>query len=100
MRWYNAEAQYAHDLSLECRRLGHRVVFFTQSGSPVADKARKSGFDPFEESGFNAKGLAAANVFPALLRFLRLLDREKFDAVEIHRSEDCSLIPGVCRLRG
>jgi len=100
VRWYNAEAQYAHDLSLECRRLGHKVVFFTQSGSPVAGKARKSGFDTFEESGFNAKGLAAANVFPALLRFLRLLDREKFDAVEIHRSEVRFLIAGVCRLRG
>lgn len=100
VRWYNAEAQYAHDLSCECRKRGHKVVFFTQSGSPAAEKARHSGLETYEEGGFNAKGLGAAGIFPALLRLMRLMDEHRFDAVEIHRSEAMALAAAVCRLKG
>ena len=56
VRWFNAEAQYALDLAEVCRRMGHRVFYYSQKGSPAAVKAREKGIRTFAESGFNAKG--------------------------------------------
>lgn len=101
VRWYNAEAQYALDLAEACRRMGHRVFYYTQNGSLAAVKARERGIKTFQESGFNAKGLGGAiGIFPAVLRLLKILKDKRIDAVEVFRSEGFALIAVVCRLLG
>ncbi len=99
VRWFNAEAQYALDLAMACRRMGHRVFFYTQNGSPAAAEARDRGIRTFEEGGFNAKGVAGAcGIVPALMRFAKILRRNRIDAVEVFRPEGFVLIVLMCRL--
>ncbi len=100
VRWYNAEAQYALDLAQEMGRQGHRVAFFAQTGSPAAQKAREAGLQTHEEAGFNAKGSRALAALPAAVRLGRLLRRERFDAVEVHRPEGLPLVAWACRRVG
>ena len=100
VRWFNAEAQYALDLAVEMRRQGHEILFFAQAGSPVVARAREAGLPTVEEAGFNAKGAGVARGLPAALRLLRLLRRERIDAVEVHRPEGLPLIAWACRRAG
>jgi glycosyltransferase involved in cell wall biosynthesis len=98
VRWFNAEAQYALDLAGECRREGHSVWYYTQSGSPVAAEAEARGIRTFEESGFNAKGVAGIwGVFPAIARLAKILRGGRIDAVEVFRPEGFVVIALVCR---
>ncbi|MDF1554280.1 MAG: glycosyltransferase family 4 protein [Deferrisomatales bacterium] len=100
IRWFNAEAQYALDLALEMQRGGVHVVFFGQTGSPGVARARRAGLEVAEEAGFNGKGLGALRAVPAAVRLLRRLRRQRFDAVEVHRSEALPLVALACRLAG
>jgi len=101
VRWFNAEAQYALDLAVACRQMGHRVFYYTQSESPAAVKAREKGIRTFEESGFNAKGLGGAiGIFPAILQLVKILIENRIDVVEVFRPEGFALIAAVLRLLG
>jgi len=100
IRWFNAEVQYAVDLGCAMKRNGHRVLFFGQTDSPGVAKARQRGLETSEESGFNAKGLKAGAAVGAARRLFKLLKKEQFDAVEIHRPEGLPLIAWACKSAG
>jgi glycosyltransferase involved in cell wall biosynthesis len=100
IHWYNAEVQYAWDLAEGMRRRGHEVHALTRRDSLSARKARERGLTVHEEDGFNAKGVRFWKALPAAVRFGRLLDRERYDAVVVHRSEGLPLIARACRKRG
>ena len=100
IHWYNAEVQYCYDLAEGLCRLGHEVHVLTRKDSLSAEKARERGFTLFEEDGFNGKGLAALGAFSAAGRLLSFLKRERYDIVEVHRSEGLFLIGWACRRAG
>ena len=100
IHWYNAEVQYCYDLSEGLIALGHEVHILTRKDSLSAAKAVERGFKVFEEDGFNGKGLATFGAFAATGRLLELLKRERYDIVEVHRSEGLFLIGWACRRAG
>ena len=100
IRWYNAEVQYALDLAVEMRRRGNRVAFWGQTGSPGVEMAHTVGLETFEDSGFNRKGLGAVGALSCAVRLKHLLQRRRFDAVELHRGEGFPFIAWACRAAG
>lgn len=100
VRWFNAEAQYALDLAEGMSRLGHRVTYLTQTGSPAARQARARGVETVEAWGRNGNGPLAALAAPAALRLGRLLRRAGADALEVHRPEGLLPIALAARAAG
>lgn len=100
VRWFNAEVQYAFDLARTLDGRGHEVSFFAQQGSPGASRARDAGLAVVEEQGFNAKGFKGFSALAATVRLVKLLKRERFDAVLVFRSEGFPLIAWACMRAG
>lgn len=100
IHWYNAEVQYAWDLADRLARRGHGTHVLTRVAALSARRACERGLTVFEEDGFNRKGLRLWESLPAARRCGRLLDRERYDAVIVHRSEGLPLLALACRRRG
>jgi len=85
VRWYNACAWYAVTLSCALKRRGHRIIVGGDPGSPPATEAQKLGLETYFK-------LWLSKVEPFtfvynLKRLAELLEKEKIDVINAHRSE-------------
>lgn len=105
VRWFNACAWYALNLSLGLRKRGHKVIIGGRGESPVLRRG--------EELGFPVANLPLGELSPLktathLLHLGSLIKRESIDLVNAHRGEGhiyASLLRGlhnvpVVRTRG
>lgn len=100
IHWHNAEVQYAWDLGRELAARGVEVHALTVDGSLAQEKAREAGLVAHGESGFNAKGLGALKAITGYARVYGLLERERYDAALLFRSEGMAPIAYACKKLG
>ncbi len=85
VRWYNACAEYAINLSEGLSARGHRVVVAGLAGSPPLVEARRRGLQVLDVFDFRSGQLQ----LPVTIhRFGRYLRQSQFDLVNVHRAED------------
>jgi glycosyltransferase involved in cell wall biosynthesis len=85
VRWYNACAEYAINLSAALAERGHRVVVGGFPGSPPIEEARRRGLQVLDVFDFRSGRLDAP---VTLHRFRRYVRHSRFDIVNAHRAED------------
>jgi len=85
IRWYNACAWYAVSLSYGLQKRGHRVIVGGDPESPPVKEAQKLGLETY-----SSLWLSKTDPFTLvynLKRLCQLLDRERIDIINAHRSE-------------
>ena len=85
VRWFNACAWYALNLSLGLRERGHRVIFAGGKGNPVLGKAREFGLPVVN---LISDKLNPHRVASNLLHLSSLMKEESIDLINAHRGED------------
>ena len=85
IRFYNAEAEYIRRLALGLLARGHRVVLLGRAQSPLLARARQEGI-PISDR-FPLDSLSPAHLLGLTGNLTRYLAQEKFDVVNVHRSE-------------
>jgi len=85
VRWYNACAEYAINLSAGLAARGHRVVVAGLVDSPPLIEARRRGLQVLDAFDFR-QGRMGLPV--TIHRFSRYLRQSQFDLVNAHRADD------------
>lgn len=85
VRWFNACAEYALNLSSALAERGHRVVIGGFPGSPPVEEARRRGLQVLDVFDLRSGRFD----YPvALHRLRRYLRQSRFDVINAHRAED------------
>ncbi|MDD5066692.1 MAG: glycosyltransferase family 4 protein [bacterium] len=85
VRWWNATAFYAVNISRILHKNGHRVIVGCSPGFPAFQKARNFGL---ETAALNFYGYNIFRLIRDFFRMLRLIRKEKIMVINAHRSED------------
>ena len=85
IRFYNAEAEYIRRLALGLLARGHRVVILGRPGSPLLERAQSEGIPVCDR--FPLDSLSPAHLLGLTRRLSLYLAQEKFNVVNVHRSE-------------
>jgi glycosyltransferase involved in cell wall biosynthesis len=85
VRWYNACAEYAINLSAGLVARGHRVIVAGHADSPPLVEARRRGLQVLDAFDFRQGRL---DLPWTVGRFRRYLSRSRFDVVNAHRADD------------
>ncbi len=95
IRWLNAETEY---LLVLCRRLKERgveIVIMGSEGNPMLEAAKKAGLRV--EDRFDLLSLNPLKIGLAIPRLKRWMSEEKFDLIDIHRSEGFVILASLAR---
>jgi glycosyltransferase involved in cell wall biosynthesis len=85
IRFYNAEAEYIRRLALGLLAKGHRAVVLGRPNTPLQDRAAHEGIPVCDR--FNLDSLSPARLLGMTRNLSRYLAQERFDVVNVHRSE-------------
>jgi glycosyltransferase involved in cell wall biosynthesis len=96
IRWWNAEAAYALNLSKGLRDRGHQVTILGLPHSPVILRAEKENFPVM--TSFDLWGFNPYTLYRGFRGFLCFLNRERFDVINAHRSEGYCFIALAAKL--
>lgn len=86
VRWYNASAHYALYLAEELKKDGVDVTIFGIPGSPIIEKARKSGIKVIENINLMSKNPFAYII--NLIKFKKITSKSDFEIINPHISRD------------
>jgi len=85
VRWYNACAEYAINLSAGLAARGHRVVVAGFADSPPLVEARRRGLQVLDAYDFRPGPI---HLPITIHRFGRYLRQSRFDLINVHRADD------------
>ncbi len=98
VRWYNAEADYCCKLAKSLRDSGQDATIMGSSGFPAIIRAKADGFKTITSVDLNSQ--SPISVLANYLKFKALLQKERFDLVNFHRSEGFITGAMACRAAG
>ncbi|HWP48570.1 MAG TPA: glycosyltransferase family 4 protein [Candidatus Limnocylindrales bacterium] len=96
VRWWNAEASYALNLSKGLRDRGHKVTILGLPHSPVIRRAEEENFPIL--TSFDLWGFNPYTLYKGFRGFLRFLNQERFDVINAHRSEGYCFVALAAKL--
>lgn len=96
IRWWNAEAAYALNLSKGLRDRGHQVTILGLPHSPVIRRAEEENFPII--TSFDLWGFNPYILYRGFRGFLRFLNQERFDVINAHRSEGYCFVALAAKL--
>lgn len=96
IKWYNAEAEYAHRLAKGLSARGHRVVVWGHPGSPLLIRCAA---DRIETTAFGNPSSLNPSVLSSTMKALERL-APGFDVFNPHRSEGFVLMAKTARRAG
>ncbi len=90
IRWLNAECAYILSLVPGLMERGMEIVIMASPGNPILEEAKKLGIRV--EGRFDLLTLNPIKLSKTLPLLKRWLEQERFDIIDVHRSEGFALI--------
>jgi glycosyltransferase involved in cell wall biosynthesis len=95
IRWLNAETEYILIMCGKLKERGVEPVIMGSKGNPMLEEAKKAGLRT--EDRFDLLNLNPLKLALTMPRLRRWMAREKFEVVDIHRSEGFAVLAGVAK---
>lgn len=76
--WWNAAAYYAYNLTLSLTRLGHKVIFVSKNGTPVANKILLKNYSLFDINLFENNPL---NFYSNINKVKQIIFEQQIDCL-------------------